>query len=73
MAETNAPDLRVVGGREGEPGDLVGGYLATLGGRSASTIDAYGRILRSLAGWVSESPGGFRPELPSRGQRWRPT
>ncbi len=64
MAEANAPDLRVVGEREGAPEDLVGEYLATPGGRSASTVDAYGRILRSLAGWVSERPGGsggFRP------------
>ncbi len=69
MAETNAPDLRVVGGREGGPEGLVGEYLATLGGRSASTVDAYGRILRSLVGWVSERPGGsggFRPELLTR-------
>lgn len=69
MAETNAPDLRVVGGREGEPGDLVEEYLGTLGGRSASTVDAYGRVLRSLAGWVSERPGGsggFQPELLTR-------
>ena len=58
MSETNAPDLRVVGEREGEPEDLVGEYLATLGGRSASTVDAYERTLRSLAGWVSGRPGG---------------
>jgi site-specific recombinase XerD len=69
MAETGVPDLRVVGGQEGGPEDLVGEYLATLGGRSASTVDAYGRVLRSLAGWVSERPGGvgrFRPELLTR-------
>ena len=58
MAETNVPDLRVVGDQEGGPDDLVGEYLRTLGGRSASTVDAYGRILRALAGWVSERPGG---------------
>lgn len=47
----------------------MGEYLGTLGGRSAFTVDAYGRILRSLAGWVSERPGGsegFRPELFTR-------
>ena len=69
MAETDAPDLRVVGDREGGPEDLVGEYLATLGGRSVSTVEAYGRVLRSLAGWVSERPGGsagFRPELLTR-------
>ncbi len=69
MAETGAPDLRVVGEQEGGLEDLVGEYLATLGGRSASTVDVYGRILRSLAGWVSERPGGsggFRPELFTR-------
>lgn len=61
--------LRLVGESESGPEDLVGEYLATLGGRSASTVDAYGRILRSLAGWVSERPGGsgdFRPELLTR-------
>ena len=47
----------------------MGEYLETLGGRSASTVDAYGRILRSLAGWVAErlgGAGGFRPELLTR-------
>lgn len=69
MAGTNAPDLRMVGGREDEPEDLMGEYLATLGRRSVSTVEAYGRILRSLAGWVAERPGrsaGFRPELLTR-------
>ncbi len=69
MAEANAPDLRVVGAEEGDQGDLIGEYLATLGGRSVSTVDAYGRILRSLAGWVAERPGGsagFRPDLFTR-------
>lgn len=50
-------------------GDLVGEYLGTLGGRSAATVDAYGRILRQLAAWVAERPGGsagFRPELLTR-------
>lgn len=54
MADINVPDLRV-----------VGEYLATLGGRSASMVDAYGRILRSLAGWVAERPGGAR--APNKG------
>ncbi len=73
MAENEAGGggrgLRLVGESEGGPDDLVGEYLATLGGRSASTVDAYGRILRSLAGWVSERPGGsggFRPDLLTR-------
>jgi hypothetical protein len=41
MAEVEARALRVVGNEEGGPEDLVGEYLATLGGRSASTVDAY--------------------------------
>lgn len=68
-AHEGARGLRLVGESEGGPRNLVGEYLATLGGRSASTVDAYGRILRSLAGWVSERPGGsggFRPELFTR-------
>ncbi|MEJ7842919.1 MAG: tyrosine-type recombinase/integrase [Rubrobacter sp.] len=50
-------------------GDLVGEYLATLGGRSAATVDAYGRILGQLCAWVAERPGGsdgFRPEFLTR-------
>ena len=73
MVEAGAHDgargLRLVVESEDGPEDLVGEYLATLGGRSDSTVDAYGRILRSLAGWVSERPGGaagFRPELFTR-------
>jgi site-specific recombinase XerD len=69
MAEDGARRLRAVEGAEAGPGDLVGEYLATLGGRSASTVDAYGRILRQLATWVTERPGGasgFRPELLTR-------
>ncbi|MBA2784046.1 MAG: tyrosine-type recombinase/integrase [Rubrobacteraceae bacterium] len=69
MAEVNAPDLRVVGEEGAGPEDLVGEYLTTLSGRSASTVEVYGRILRSLAGWVCERPGGaggFRPELLTR-------
>ncbi|MDP9411717.1 MAG: tyrosine-type recombinase/integrase [Actinomycetota bacterium] len=61
--------LRLAGESEGGPEDLVGEYLATLGGRSASTVEVYGRILRSLAGWVAERPGGaggFRPDLFTR-------
>jgi hypothetical protein len=53
----------------GGPEDLVGEYLATLGDRSVATVEAYERILRSLAGRVSERPGGsavFRPELLTR-------
>ena len=41
MGEVVARALRVVGNEEGGPEDLVGEYLATLGGRSASTVDAY--------------------------------
>lgn len=73
MAEVGARGgtrgLRLVGGSADGPEDLVGEYLATLGGRSASTVEAYGRILRSLAGWVAERPGGsggFRPDLFTR-------
>lgn len=61
--------LRLVGEFKGGPEDLVGEYLATLGGRYSPTVDAYGRILRSLAGWVAERPGGsggFRPDLFTR-------
>jgi site-specific recombinase XerD len=69
MAETGAPDLRVVGEGETLAKDLVGEYLAALSGKSASTVEVYERILRSLAGWVAERPGGaegFRPELLTR-------
>ena len=69
MAEDGARRLRVVEGAEAGPEDLLGEYLATLGGRSASTVDAYGRILRRLAAWVAQRPGGasgFRPELLTR-------
>jgi site-specific recombinase XerD len=69
MAEIGRADLRVVGEEQSLPGDLVGEYLETLSGRSASTVEAYGRILRSLSGWVAERPGGsagFRPELLTR-------
>ncbi len=43
MPETNAPDLRVVGGREGQPEDLVGEYLAT---RPGARIGARSRKVR---------------------------
>ena len=69
MAEDGARRLRVVEGAEAGSEDLVGEYLATLGGRSASTVDAYRRILRQLAAWIAERPGGasgFRPELLTR-------
>ncbi len=69
MAQDGAWRLRVVEGAEAGPGDLVGRYRATLGGRSASTVDAYGRILGQLVAWVAQRPGGdsgFRPELLTR-------
>lgn len=37
---SEARGLRVVGDEEGRPEDLVGEYLATLGGRSASTVES---------------------------------
>lgn len=69
VAGTEARTLRVVGGEESASGDLIRAYLATLGGRSASTVEAYRRILRQLAAWVAERPGGasgFRLELLTR-------
>ncbi len=74
MAEDGARSLRVVEGSGAEGSragneDSVGEYLATLGGRSPATVDAYGRILRQFATWVAERPGGasgFRPELLTR-------
>lgn len=68
-AQSGARNLRVVGEEEAGPEDLVEEYLLTLEGRSASTVEVYARILRSLAGWVVERPGGsggFRPELLTR-------
>ena len=62
-------NLRVVGKEEADSGDLVAEYLLSLEGRSAPTIEVYARILRSLAGWVAERPGGsggFRPEFLTR-------
>jgi hypothetical protein len=37
---------------------LTGEYLATLGGRSTSTVEAYGRILRQVTAWIAERPSG---------------
>jgi len=68
-AQSGVRNLRVVGEEEAAPDDLVEEYLLTLEGRSASTVEVYGRTLRSLAGWVAERPGGsggFRPELLTR-------
>ena len=63
-------ELRVLeGGAAAADGDLVGEYLATLGGRSSATVDVYRRILGQLARWVEERPGGasgLRPELLTR-------
>ena len=61
--------MRLIREPQAGSGDLIGEYLATLGGRSSSTVDAYDRILRRLAAWVEERPGGasgFRPELLTR-------
>ena len=69
VAGVRARGLRVVGGAEAERRDLIGEYLGTLGGRSASTVDAYRRILGQLAAWITERPGGasgLRPELLTR-------
>ncbi len=70
--EDGARRLRAVEGAEAGPEDLVGEYLATLGGRSASTVDAYRRILRQLVAWIVERPGGasgFPGTSPGRGRR----
>lgn len=56
MAEDGARKLRVVEGAEAGSEDRVGEYLAALGGRSASTVDATG-------GSYASSPRG-----PSRGR-----
>lgn len=69
MAEDGTRNLQLVEEVEASSTDLVGEYLATLGGRSAATVEAYGRILRQLGVWISERPGGsdgFRPELLTR-------
>ena len=52
MAETNAPDLRVVGERVGGPEDLVGEYLATLIGGTVKVKDIrvnWDEVLRLMA------------------------
>lgn len=70
MAEDGARNLRDVEGvQEADSAHLIEEYLQTLSGRSASTVEAYGRILRQLAAWVEQRPGGsdgFRPELLTR-------
>jgi site-specific recombinase XerD len=73
MAAEAGEGLRVLEGGDAEMSAgaeaLIGEYLATLGGRSASTMEAYGRILRQVAAWVAGRPGGagrFRPALPTK-------
>ncbi len=69
MPEEAAPKLRVVERREGAAEDLMGEYLKTLSGKSASTVEAYERILSRLTAWIPEQPGGsggFRAELLTR-------
>jgi site-specific recombinase XerD len=69
MTEDGRRNLRLIEGSEADTEELVGEYLGTLGGRSPATVEAYGRILRQLAVWVAERPGGsdgFRPELLTR-------
>lgn len=64
-----APALQVVGEQEDGYGSLVDEYLATIGGRSPATVEAYGQILRQITSWVANRPGGggsFRPELLTR-------
>ena len=68
-AQDSARNLRMVGEEDAGSQDLVEEYLLTLEGRSGPTVEVYARILRSLAGWVAERPGGsggFRPELLTR-------
>ena len=67
--QSEARNLRVVGEEEAGSEDLVEEYLLTLEGRSIQTVEIYARILRSLAGWVAERPGGssgFHPVLLTR-------
>ena len=69
MAEDGTRNLRLVEESESGSTDMVGEYLATLGGRSAATVEAYGRVLRQIAAWMAERPGGsdgFQPELLTR-------
>lgn len=39
------------------PDGLVEEYVATLAGKAAGTVDAYGRILRQLTQWIATRPG----------------
>lgn len=48
MPEDAAPRLRVVERQEGTAGDFIDEYLKTLSGKSASTVEAYGRTSASL-------------------------
>jgi site-specific recombinase XerD len=69
LPEDAVPKLRVVERQEGTDEDLVDEYLKTLSGKSASTVEAYERILRRLTAWIAERPGGdggFRAELLTR-------
>lgn len=69
MVEEAPRNLRVVEAVEGGEGSLLEEYLDGLSGKSPSTIEAYGRVLRQLEGWIAERPGsggGFRAELLTR-------
>lgn len=57
--------LRVVEGSGVGPGDLVGEYLATLGGRSVSTVEAGAAPRRIERG----APAGFGVCAPTRDGR----
>ncbi|MDQ2827761.1 MAG: tyrosine-type recombinase/integrase [Chloroflexota bacterium] len=51
------------------PDELVEEYVATLAGKAAGTVDAYGRTLRHLTQWIAARPGNgghFRPETFTR-------
>lgn len=77
MAENGARKLRVVEGAEAGPEDLVGEYLATLGGRSASTASTASRPSAVTAPLIvtvrsSGCPAGRQSGAPpwrSRGRR----
>ncbi len=67
--ERRTRSLRVVETLEGGKDGLVEEYLDGLGGKSPSTVEAYGRVLRRLEDWISERPGSggeFRAELLTR-------
>lgn len=69
MAEDGARNLRVIEEQRIGSEDLIEQYLQSLSGRSTSTVEAYDRILRQLAAWITERPGGLyglRPELLTR-------